>query len=37
MIMGCRLGLGSRLLFPRSGCTLKSMAMDEDCFLKSIL
>merc|ERR1711977_127100 len=31
MIMGCRMGLGSWLLFLRSGCTLKSMAMDEDC------
>jgi len=35
MIMGCRMGLGSWLLFPRSGCTLKSMAMDEDCIDQS--
>lgn len=31
---GVSYGFGFMVIFPRSGCTLKSMAMDWDCFLK---
>lgn len=37
MITGCRLGLGSRLLFCDSGCTLRSMAMDRGCLIRAFL